>query len=157
MKRWLGYLLKTLASILGLLIAAILFFTVQANLRETKTRHEAAPSTGRFVQAGDVELFIQEMGSSTSGEQKFFLKSALADGLRQMFLGTPIRSICIHPPWLEADWDHVPARVKGERVTNRDVVEAVMYAITRPRHVTIASMIIDSDSQGLDYRSHLKS
>jgi len=90
-------------------------------------------------------------------------QTALADGLRQMFLGTPIRSICIHPPWLEdvspleADWDHVPSRAKGKMVTNRDIVEAVMYAITRPRHVTIASMIIDSDSQGLDYRSHLKS
>jgi NADP-dependent 3-hydroxy acid dehydrogenase YdfG len=90
-------------------------------------------------------------------------QTALADGLRQMFLGTPIRSICIHPPWLEdvspldANWDNVPARAKGGMVTNRDVLEAVIYAITRPRHVTIASMVIDSDSQGLDYRSHLKS
>jgi pimeloyl-ACP methyl ester carboxylesterase len=61
MKKWLGYFLKTIAAIFGLLIVVILFFTVLANLRETKTRHEAAPSTGRFVQAGDVELFIQEM------------------------------------------------------------------------------------------------
>jgi pimeloyl-ACP methyl ester carboxylesterase len=62
MKTWLGYFLKTLGAILGLLLAVILFFTLLANLRETKTRHEAAPSTGRFVQAGDVELFIQEIG-----------------------------------------------------------------------------------------------
>ncbi|HET6595750.1 MAG TPA: alpha/beta hydrolase [Anaerolineales bacterium] len=62
MKKWLGYILKSLAAILILLFAVILFFSVQANLRETKTRQEAAPSTGRFVQAGDVELFIQEMG-----------------------------------------------------------------------------------------------
>ena len=93
MKRWLGYLLKTLAAILGLLIAAILFFTVQANLRETKTRHEAAPSTGRFVQAGDVELFIQEMGSSTSGEQKFFLKSALR--LRRQQTAAPLSAAAL--------------------------------------------------------------
>jgi len=89
-------------------------------------------------------------------------QTALADGLRQMFLGTPIRSICIHPPWLEdmspldQAWDIVPSRTKRERVTNRDVVEAVIYAITRPRHVTIASMIMDSDVQGMDFRSHLK-
>lgn len=89
-------------------------------------------------------------------------QTALADGLRQMFLGTPVRSICIHPPWLEdvspldPDWDHVPARAKGESATNRDVVEAVVYAITRPRHITIASLVIDSDSHGMDYRSHLK-
>ena len=62
MKKWIGYFFKTIAAILGLIIAAILFFTVQANLRESKTRQEAAPATGRFVQAGDVELFIQEMG-----------------------------------------------------------------------------------------------
>jgi len=90
-------------------------------------------------------------------------QTALADGLRQMFLGTPIRSICIHPPWIEdispldAEWDAVPSRNKAERATNRDIVEAVIYTITRPRHVTIASMVIDSDSQGMDFRSHPKS
>ena len=62
MKKWPGYFLKIVAVISGLLIVAILFFTLLANLRETKTRQEAAPSTGRFVQAGDIELFIQEMG-----------------------------------------------------------------------------------------------
>jgi len=89
-------------------------------------------------------------------------QAAMADGLRQMFLGTPVRSICIHPPWLDdispldADWDAVPARTKGERATNRDIVEAVIYAITRPRHITVASMIIDSDSGGMDFRSQLE-
>jgi len=89
-------------------------------------------------------------------------QAALADGLRQMFLGTPIRSICIHPPWLkdisplEADWDAAPSLTKQEMVTNRDIAEAVIYAITRPRRVTIASMVIDSDVQGTDFRSHLK-
>ena len=87
---------------------------------------------------------------------------ALADGLRQMFLGTPIRSICIHPPWiqdmspLDEEWDAVPSRTKNEMVTNRDILDAVIYAVTRPRHVTVASLIIDSDVQGIDYRSHLK-
>jgi NADP-dependent 3-hydroxy acid dehydrogenase YdfG len=87
-------------------------------------------------------------------------QAALADGLRQMFLGTPIRSICIHPPWiqdispLDQEWDAVPSRTKEEMVTNRDVLEAVIYAVTRPRHVTIASLTIDSDSRGIDFRSH---
>ena len=51
----------------------------------------------------------------------------------------------------------VVARAKGELATNRDVVEAVVYAITRPRHITIASLVIDSDARGLDHRSHLES
>jgi NADP-dependent 3-hydroxy acid dehydrogenase YdfG len=89
-------------------------------------------------------------------------QTALADGLRQLFLGTPIRSICIHPPWirdispLDEEWNTVPSRTKEEMVTNRDILEAVIYAITRPRHVTIASMLIDSDFQGMDFRSHSK-
>ena len=77
MKKWLGYLLKTIAVILGLLVAVILFFTVQANLRETKTRQEAAPSTGRFVRAGDVELFIQEMGP-VDGQPIIFIHGTAA-------------------------------------------------------------------------------
>ena len=81
MKKWLGYFLKALAAILGLLIGVILFFTVQANLRETKTRHEAAPSTGRFVQAGDVELFIQEMGSADGQAILFIHGTAAWSGL----------------------------------------------------------------------------
>jgi NADP-dependent 3-hydroxy acid dehydrogenase YdfG len=87
-------------------------------------------------------------------------QAALADGLRQMFLGTPIRSICIHPPWLQdmspldEAWQAVPARAKAEMVTNRDILEAVVYAVTRPRNVTIASLVIDSDVQGIDHRSH---
>jgi NADP-dependent 3-hydroxy acid dehydrogenase YdfG len=89
-------------------------------------------------------------------------QAALADGLRQMFRGTPVRSICIHPPWiqdmspLDEEWEAVPSRAKDEMVTNRDILEAVVYAVTRPRHVTIASLIIDSDVQGIDFRSHIK-
>lgn len=87
-------------------------------------------------------------------------QAALADGLRQMFFGTPVRSICIHPPWLndisplDPEWEQSPTQAKGQMATNRDIVEAVIYAITRPRHITIASLVIDSDSRGTDHRSH---
>ena len=77
MKKWFGYFLKTIAVILGLLIVAVIFFRVQAALRETKTRQEAAPSTGHFVQAGDVELFIQEMGP-TDGQPILFIHGTAA-------------------------------------------------------------------------------
>ena len=87
---------------------------------------------------------------------------AVADGLRQILLGTPIRSICIHPPWLNdisplnQEWNLTQDMVKGDPATNRDIVEAVIFAITRPRNITIASMVIDSDSNGMDFRSHNK-
>jgi len=81
MKTWLGYLLKTLAAILGLLVAVILLFTLLAALRETKTRQEAAPSVGQFVQAGDVELFIQEMGPADGQVILFIHGTAAWSGL----------------------------------------------------------------------------
>lgn len=81
MKRWLGYILKTLAALVALLLAVILLFTVLASLRETKTRQEAAPSTGRFVQAGDVELFIQEMGPADGQVILFIHGTAAWSGL----------------------------------------------------------------------------
>jgi pimeloyl-ACP methyl ester carboxylesterase len=77
MKKWLGYLLKTIVVLMGLLIAAIVLFRVVAALRETKTRHEAAPFTGRFVQADDVELYIQEMGPQ-DGEAILFIHGTAA-------------------------------------------------------------------------------
>jgi pimeloyl-ACP methyl ester carboxylesterase len=81
MTKWPGYFLKTLAAILGLLLAMILFFSIQASLRETKTRQEAAPSTGRFVQAGDVELFIQEIGPADGQVILFIHGTAAWSGL----------------------------------------------------------------------------
>lgn len=81
MKKWLGYVIKTVAVILSLIAATILFFSVQSNLRESKTRYEAAPSTGRFVQAGDIELFIQEMGPEDGQAILFIHGTAAWSGL----------------------------------------------------------------------------
>ena len=79
----------------------------------------------------------------------------LIDGLRQELAGTPVRVIGIHPPNLDdvspldPDWGAVANRKKGDRVTSRDVVDAVLFAISRPRHVTVASLLLDSDGGGL--------
>jgi transposase InsO family protein len=56
--------------IVGLLLAPLLLlvligFSVLAVLRERATRTSAAPSTGRFVRADDVDVFIQEAGPAT--------------------------------------------------------------------------------------------
>lgn len=78
----------------------------------------------------------------------------LADGFRQMLAGTPIRSISIHPPYLddvmpqEPEWDAVQDRKKGERATSKDVVDAVLFALTRPRHITL-SVVLDADEGGV--------
>jgi NADP-dependent 3-hydroxy acid dehydrogenase YdfG len=33
--------------------------------------------------------------------------------------------------------------------TNRDIVEAGLFALSRPRHMTVASMVIDPDNGGM--------
>lgn len=82
-------------------------------------------------------------------------QTGLIDGLRQELGGTPVRVIGIHPPDLDSmtpldpEWDAVPDRAKGEAVTSRDVADAVLFAVTRPRHVTLASVLLDSDTGGL--------
>ncbi|KVK54286.1 short-chain dehydrogenase [Agrobacterium deltaense] len=79
---------------------------------------------------------------------------ALADGFRQTFAGTPIRALLINPPYLDdaipdqPDWDAAVTRQKGQRGTSRDVVEATIFALTRPRHVSL-SIEIGTDDGGL--------
>jgi pimeloyl-ACP methyl ester carboxylesterase len=81
MKKWFGYAIKTVAVILAVLVAIIIFFSFQSELRESKTRREAAPSRGRFVQAGDIELFIQEMGPEDGQVILFIHGTAAWSGL----------------------------------------------------------------------------
>jgi NAD(P)-dependent dehydrogenase (short-subunit alcohol dehydrogenase family) len=79
---------------------------------------------------------------------------ALAEGLRQQFLGTKFRSILVNPPYLDdarpdqPDWVEAGERQKGKRATSRDVVEAALFALLRPRSVSL-TIEIDADAGGL--------
>jgi len=79
---------------------------------------------------------------------------ALTEGLRQAFAGSRFRSILINPPYLDdarpdqQDWIGAGTRQKGERGTSRDVVEAALFALTRPRHISL-TIDIDADDGGL--------
>jgi NADP-dependent 3-hydroxy acid dehydrogenase YdfG len=81
-------------------------------------------------------------------------QAAISDGLRQELKGRPVRVQAVYPPYLEdmsplntAAWNAQPEA--NSRVSNRDVVDAVLFALTRPRHVTMASIVIDSDTGGM--------
>lgn len=57
--RWIARIIVALLCIVaGILVA----FRLEASRRETKTRAEAAPNTGRFVGAAGTEIFVQEDG-----------------------------------------------------------------------------------------------
>ena len=81
-------------------------------------------------------------------------QAGMNDGLRQELKGRPVRVSAIFPSWIrdispldEAKWTAVPPA--DSLATNRDVVEAGLFALSRPRHVTMASIIIDPDRGGL--------
>lgn len=82
-------------------------------------------------------------------------QAGLTDGLREELRGTPIRVAGIYPPVIEnvspldPAWDELPNRPKNARVTNRDVVESVAFALARPRNCTIASLVLDADAGGI--------
>ncbi|WP_274425548.1 SDR family oxidoreductase [Chelativorans sp. YIM 93263] len=81
-------------------------------------------------------------------------QTAIGEGLRQQLRGTNVRSIVVHPPYLDdtlptdPEWQASSNLQKNARATTRDVVEAVIFAITRPRHITL-DIILDADEGGL--------
>lgn len=69
-------------------------------------------------------------------------------------MGGKFRSILINPPYLDdampgsKDWVDAGCRDKGERGTTRDVVEAAIFALTRPRHISM-TIELGADDGGL--------
>ncbi len=81
-------------------------------------------------------------------------QAGMNDGLRQELKGRPVRVSAVSPsnikdisPLDDAAWNAV--REPSSWATNRDIVEAGLFALSRPRHVTIASIVIDPDQGGL--------
>jgi short-subunit dehydrogenase len=81
-------------------------------------------------------------------------QAAISDGLRQELKGRPVRVQAVFPPYLEDLSPLDPAwntpREASSAVTNRDIVETILFALERPRHMTLASIIIDPDTGGLN-------
>jgi short-subunit dehydrogenase len=81
-------------------------------------------------------------------------QTGFTNGLRQELKGRPIRVSAIFPSNIEdispldtEKWN--AKRSENSWATNRDVVEAGLFAVSRPRHVTLASIVIDPDHGGL--------
>jgi NADP-dependent 3-hydroxy acid dehydrogenase YdfG len=80
-------------------------------------------------------------------------QTGMTDGLRQELRGRPVRVSALFPPViddlspLEEAWNS--QRPAGSRATSRDIVETGLFALSRPRNVTLASIVIDPDAGGL--------
>lgn len=112
--------------------------------------------------AGDIVNIVSTSGIQDTALQAaaipFYMakhaQTAMSNGLRQELKGKPVRVHAIYPPDLdsisplnEEEWS--AARKDGEAVTTRDVVEAGLYALTRPRNVMAASIVLDGDEGGM--------
>lgn len=81
-------------------------------------------------------------------------QAGMNDGLRQELRGRPVRVSAIYPAWIQdispldaTAWNET--RPTNSWATNRDIVEAGLFALSRPRHMTIASLVVDPDKGGM--------
>jgi NADP-dependent 3-hydroxy acid dehydrogenase YdfG len=80
-------------------------------------------------------------------------QAGFTDGLRQELKGTSVRVIGVYPPLindispLDEEWQE--PRIKAQSITNRDVVESILFALERPRNCTLSTIVLDADAGGL--------
>ncbi|WP_035053121.1 alpha/beta fold hydrolase [Andreprevotia chitinilytica] len=72
LRRLLKTCLTLLVIVLLLVVGTLAGFRFAAQLRETGERHVVAPSSGSWVQAADVEMFVQEAGPA-NGQPVLFI------------------------------------------------------------------------------------
>ena len=96
---------------------------------------------------------IRLLGASVAYLASKHGQAGVTDGLRQELRGRPVRVTGVYPSYIEdisplneASWN--AALPDKGWISNKDVVEASLYAISRPRHVTLSSIIFDPDEGG---------
>lgn len=62
MQRWIRVVAWCVLALVALAVGALLAGSCAASRREVGERRELAPPTGRFVRAGDAEIYLQELG-----------------------------------------------------------------------------------------------
>jgi NADP-dependent 3-hydroxy acid dehydrogenase YdfG len=85
----------------------------------------------------------------------------ITDGLRIDLNGTPVRVTTIDPGMVETEFSEVRFRGDKERaaktyanidpLTAEDIADAIVYAVTRPSHVTIQSILLCPTAQASAY------
>jgi NADP-dependent 3-hydroxy acid dehydrogenase YdfG len=85
----------------------------------------------------------------------------ISDGLRIDLNGTPVRVTTIDPGMVETEFSEVRFRGDKERaaktyanidpLTAEDIADAIVYALTRPSHVTIQSILLCPTAQASAY------
>src|SRR4029078_1900568 len=96
---------------------------------------------------------VQRQGESIAFHAAKHGQTGMTEGLKQELKARSIRVTALYPPNLidisplDAEAWNAP-REPSSLATNRDIVEAGIFALSRPRHVTLSSIVIDPDHGG---------
>lgn len=77
MKRFAKLLVKGIALLVALVAVLVISFRVASMVRESSMAQDAAPKSGHYVKAGDVNIFIQEKGPA-DGPAVVFIGGTMA-------------------------------------------------------------------------------
>jgi NAD(P)-dependent dehydrogenase (short-subunit alcohol dehydrogenase family) len=84
-------------------------------------------------------------------------QAGFSDSLRHSLRRDGMRVIALYPPDFagvqpdSADWERTPGRRDGrDMMTTRDIVESILFALTRPRVMTVAGIVLANN--GADVR-----
>jgi short-subunit dehydrogenase len=77
-------------------------------------------------------------------------QSGFGEVLRRELKAEGIRVLAIYPPDfedvspLDRAWKQTPGRPAGTTMTNREVVECLLFALSRPRVCSVSAMVLDN-------------
>jgi len=111
----------------------------------------AARGSGTVVHIGSIAGHQVYPGGNVYCATKHAVR-ALSDGLRIDLLGTGVRVVSIDPGLVETEFSEVRFRGDTERaagvyqgltpLTGEDVADVVVFAATRPAHVSLAQVLV---------------
>ncbi len=115
-----------------------------------------ARNAGHVVSLGSTAGWLAYAGGSVYCATKAAERS-ISDGLRIDLMGTGVRVTSVDPGMVQTDFSEVRFRGDKERaakvyanitpLTPEDVADAIRYAVTRPAHVNVSSLLLTSIDQ----------
>ncbi len=113
-------------------------------------------NAGHVVNMGSTAGWLAYAGGSVYCATKAAERS-ISDGLRIDLMGTAVRVTSVDPGMVQTDFSEVRFRGDKERaakvyqnitpLTPEDVADAIRYAVTRPAHVNVSSLLLTSIDQ----------
>ena len=122
-----------------------------------------ARGSGHIVNLGSTAGWLAYAGGSVYCATKAAERS-ISEGLRIDLMGTSVRVTSVDPGMVKTDFSEVRFRGDKERaakvyanitpLTPEDVADAIRWAVTRPLHVNVSSLLLTSIDQANSVTFH---